>query len=169
MILLRPYSSINDFLQRFTILKIGKFHVRLHKITDNDRSTLFHNHPFNYVSVILKGGYTERVIKKDRTMTKKHKVGSIIFRSRNVFHRIDTIQGREAVTLFFAFGNFGWKAFSRNYNTDNDGMFQRVIKNKKVWSKRENGIWFIGNQDKAIAAKETRHSIHQVIQPITQI
>ena len=47
-----------------------------------------------------------------------------------------------------------------------DGLYLRVINDKEVWSKRDNGIWFIGNTDKSIALAETRHSIHQMIAAI---
>ncbi len=84
MIIFKPYSSIKDFLQRFTLLKIGTLHIRLHKIMDKDRTTLFHNHPFNYISIILKNGYTETYIEKGLTKSISHNFLSIIKR-KNTF------------------------------------------------------------------------------------
>lgn len=162
MIVFKPYSSIKDFLQRFTILKIGKLHIRLHKIIDIDRTTLYHNHPFNYISVILKGGYTESVICNQTNEIKvyKHDFLSIILRKNNIFHRIVKIKGK-TLTLFIAYGKYNWNALNTINDNSEDGMFQREINNKLVWSKKENGIWFIGNENKNIAQQETRHSIHQ--------
>lgn len=162
MIVFKPYSSIKDFLQRFTILKIGKLHIRLHKIVDIDRTTLYHNHPFNYISVILKGGYTESVISNQTNEIKTYKHGllDIILRKNNIFHRIVKIKGK-TLTLFIAYGKYDWNAFNTINDNSQDGIFQREINNKLVWSKKENGIWFIGNKDKNMAQKETRHSIHQ--------
>lgn len=160
MILLRRYSSIKDFLYRFTILKIGNLHIRLHKIVDKDMATLMHNHPFNYVSIILKGGYTETYLKGDEAMKVMHGFLSIIKRQHHVFHRIDDVK-KPTVTLFMAYSKYQWMAKNvREYNSEN-GIFQRVIDNKKIYSKRENGIWFIGNSDYEKAKNETRHSIHQ--------
>ncbi len=162
MIFFKPYSNIKDFLQRFTILKIGKLHIRIHKITDIDRTTLYHNHPFNYISVILKGGYTESVICNQTNEIKVYKHGflSIILRKNNIFHRIVKIKGK-TLTLFIAYGKYDWNAFNTINDNSEDGIFQREINNKLMWSKKENGIWFIGNKDKNIAQQETRHSIHQ--------
>lgn len=161
MKLFKPYSSIKDFLYRFTILKIGKLHIRLHKIVDKDNTTLFHNHPFKYVSIILKGGYTETIINNKQEQVLSHSIGSIIIRDNNTFHRIDSIKGK-TLTLFFAYGNYGWEAFN-THHADDDGIYQRTINNQYVWSKKVGGIWYIGNRNKDIASKETRHSIHQVI------
>lgn len=165
MDLFKPYSNIKDFLYRFTLIKIGKLHIRLHKIMDKDSSTLFHNHPFHYISFILKGGYTETYINSDnKHIDKSHSFGSLIIRKRDVFHRIVKLKDdKPAYTLFIAYGNYGWKAFNTLDDKSNDGLFERVINDKKVWSKKENGIWFIGNKDKEIAKNETRHSIHQIL------
>lgn len=157
----KPYSSIKDFLRRFTILKIGNLHIRLHKIVDMDQSTLFHNHPFNYISIILKGGYSETYIKDDTEIKRTHGFLSVIKRSHNVYHRIDSIKGK-TITLFIAYGKYNWNA----YNTEKIieyGLYEREINGRKVWSKKENGIWFIGNENRTVAENETRHSIHQII------
>lgn len=162
MIVFKPYTNIKDFLHRFTIFKLGKLHIRIHKITSPDQSNLYHNHPFHYISVILKGGYTERTIKGNSTIDRSYKPLSIIVRNRNVFHRIETLNS-ETITLFIAFGDYGWKAHNPNPNNDDDGLYQRKIGDRLVWSKKENGIWFIGNENESIALNETRHSIHQIL------
>ncbi len=162
MILFRPYVNIKNFLNRFTILKIGSLHIRLHWILDSDKSTLYHNHPFHYISIILKGGYVESYIVDSVTKIAYHKFGSIIIRKNSIFHRIDKILG-ETLTLFIAYGNYGWQAHNTIVDTSGDGLFERIVNNKKIWSKKENGIWFIGNEDKNIAQKETRHSVHQIL------
>lgn len=152
MILFKPYSNIKGFLNRFTILKIGTFHIRIHKILDKDRTTLYHNHPFHYISIILKGGYKECLIDK----TIKHSLFSVIIRNSKTFHRIDEVYG-ETITLFITIGNYGWKAFNTETCND-DGVYER----KGMFAKKENGIWFIGNKDFDKASKEIRHSIHQI-------
>ena len=165
MIIFKPYSNIREFLYRFTLLKIGKLHIRLHRILDKDQSTLFHNHPFHYISIILKGGYSETYIKDGKECKAKHGFLSFIFRNNNVFHKIDEISG-PTTTLFIAYGDYGWKAFNTDPNPPEDGIFQRFINDKFIWSKRENGIWYIGSTDKNKAIIETRHSIHQHLQDI---
>ncbi len=163
MILFKKYSNIKGFLKRYTILKIGKLHIRLHTIIDKDRSSLYHNHPFNYLSIILKGGYSETLIENNEEKIHKHKFLSIIKRKHTVYHRIDELNG-ETITLFITFGNYGWKAFNTKDEKENDGVFLRFINDKEKWAKKENGIWFIGHDDINKAKTETRHSIHQVCQ-----
>lgn len=161
MRLFKPYSNIEDFLARFTLLKIGPLHIRLHKITDKDRTTLYHNHPFHYISLILKGGYSESVIKDGKIEKVSHSAGSVIVRSCEAFHRIENIR-KTTYTLFFAWGDYGWQAFNPTPDNSKDGLHQREISGVTVWCKREAGIWFIGNKSKQVAANETRHSIHQM-------
>lgn len=160
MILFKPYSSIKDFLQRYTLLKIGTLHIRLHKITDKDRTTLFHNHPFNYVSIILKNGYTETYLENGIEKVCGHNFLSIVKRKHSCYHRIDKIKG-ETLTLFIAYGKYDWNAFNTKSETETDGVYQRVVNDKKLWCKKTNGIWFIGHSNKIDAENEKRHSIHQ--------
>lgn len=161
MILFKSYSNINNFLNRFTILKINTFHIRIHRILSEDKSDLYHNHPFNYISIILKGGYTERIYKNGEIYDVKHKIGSIIRRKHNVFHKILSIEGK-TTTFFITWGKFEWKALNTSDKKHEDGVFIRNIAGENKWCKYENGVWHIGNVNLEIAMAETRHSIHQV-------
>lgn len=161
MIFLKKYSSIKDFLQRFTLLKIGTLHIRLHKIIDKDRTTLLHNHPFNYISIILKNGYTETYLEDGVEKVCSHSFLSIIKRKHSCYHRIDYIRG-ETITLFIAYGKYGWNAFNTKDENITNGVYKRTVNDKSLWSKKENGIWFIGHSNKNDAKNELRHSIHQV-------
>lgn len=162
MKLFGKYRNIKDFLNRFTLLKVKSLHIRLHFIKDCDRSSLYHNHPFNYISIILKGGYIEKYLKGNTIITKNHNFLSVIKRGNDVYHRIDKLNG-ETITLFIAYGKYTWNAVNTIDDHSDDGLYLRIVNDKEVWSKRDNGIWFIGNADKTIALAETRHSIHQMI------
>jgi hypothetical protein len=133
---------------------VGNFHVRVHKISGIDKTTLYHNHPFNYVSIILFGGYIEKMI--DNSI---HKYGflSIIRHKHSEYHRI--IRNRLTYTLFISYNRYEWNAI--NIISGESGMFERYVNGKKVWCRKENGIFMIGNIDKNIAEKETRCSIYQ--------
>lgn len=154
----QSYRNIQNFLSRFTLLQLGKLHIRIHTILDKDQSTLFHNHPFNYISIILKGGYSERLLNGD---IKNYSVGSIIYHKHSDFHRIESIKGK-TITLFIAFGKYTWQAINTSKTHPKDGIYRRIINNRQLWAKMQNGIWFIGNDCYSKAAKETRHSIHQI-------
>ncbi len=65
--------------------------------------------------------------------------------------------------MFFAYGNYKWNAHNTISDNSDDGVYERSINDEKIWSKKENGIWFIGNKNKSIAINENRHSIHQTL------
>jgi hypothetical protein len=155
----KPYSNIKDFLHRFTLLKIGRLHIRLHKIMGPDVSGFFHSHPFKYLSIVLRGSYIEDVLGAI-TKRKYHGTGSFIFRGEKTFHKIIKA-APNTMTLFITWGNYEWRALNLNPQKVPNGLYQRTINEKNLWAKRENDIWFVGNEDYEIARKETRHSIHQ--------
>lgn len=157
MILFKPYSNIKDFLFRFTILKIGKLHIRLHRIKDIDKSGFYHNHPFRYISIILRGGYTEEII---NGKPRSYSAGDIVCHSEDDYHKI-TVVAPNTLTLFFAWGNYDWNALNLNKQQFPNGVWVRTIEGKTKWAKRENDIWFIAHTDHTKAKNETRHSIHQ--------
>lgn len=47
------------YLKRWYILNLGFVRIRLHKIMLSDYDCL-HDHPWNFITIILKGGYTEK-------------------------------------------------------------------------------------------------------------
>lgn len=159
----KGYTNIKDFLHRFTILKVGKLHIRLHKIISDDGTTLYHNHPFHYLSFILKGGYKEIIYDPStkETITKKHKRFSLILRNKNTYHRIEKING-DTITLFFAFGKGKWNAINFGTPKMKNGVYQRMVNNKEKWCKYSDGIWYVGSNCIGKASKEDRPSIHQI-------
>jgi hypothetical protein len=78
------YKSIKDYLHRFTLLRLGRLHIRIHSIKSEDITPFQHTHPFNYISIILSGGYVEKI--RNEILT--HKTGKFLFRSHSTPHRI---------------------------------------------------------------------------------
>lgn len=81
--------------QRFNIS------VRIHEILRSDLGRDPHDHPFNYLTIILRGYYWERRY-DDRGRCISHKMhgpGSIIFRRANSWHMLELHQGK-VTTLF---------------------------------------------------------------------
>lgn len=169
---LKEYNSLPGFLLRYTILHFKKLHIRIHHILSEDKTPFLHNHPFNFISIILKGYYIEQLLVGDKIKTIKHTRGSIIIRSHKQFHRIS--ECINCTTLFFTWKkDIKWRLKNsdqiikpKDWDKPKDGMYQRNIKERIVWSKCENSIWFIGNEDINIARNETRYSIHQNIKNI---
>ncbi len=162
MVFFKKYRSIPFFLLRFTLLKIGPLHIRTHKIIGEDITSLLHNHPFNYISIIIRGGYTETVKNKKGLVGRRHGLFSFVLRKSSTYHRIDAVLP-DTTTLFFAFGRKEWNAIQQSGKTSEMFIQQRTINNINVWSKNVNGIWFIGHADKSCAEKESRHSIYQTV------
>lgn len=166
---MKEYKSLPKFLLRYTILKINKLHVRLHRIISADGTPYLHNHPFNYISIILKGGYTEQLLVNDQVKEIHHTKGSFIFRHHQTYHRIKSVD-EGCKTLFITWKtNKKWRLKSHQtievpsgYTKPVDGIHKRTIKGKEVWSKADKGIWYIGRQTKEEAQKEEKFSIYQL-------
>lgn len=60
----------------------------------------FHCHPWNYLTIIVWGGYKETVFEGDREVEYIRKPGYISRRSFDQFHKVEPVK-RKAITLFF--------------------------------------------------------------------
>ena len=171
MIALKQYKNISGFLNRYTIIKIGRLHIRLHRINSPDITPFYHTHPYSYLSIIIRGGYIEKLVKNSNILTKKHKLFSFIFRSHNQYHRIESCKAK-TTTLFIAFyrkDKYDWKLkhddniiIKEYICPDHQGIYRCIINNKMKFCKfiPKEG-WFIGSSNYDIAKYETRKSIYQ--------
>ena len=81
------------------------FNIFIHKFLKSDPSEL-HDHPWPFISVILKGGYFEWTYEYDdegNELPPKREwitAGRIRFARANKFHRIELMEGVDAWTLF---------------------------------------------------------------------
>lgn len=163
---MKHYPSIKGYLERFNLLTIGKLKIRLHKILSADGTPYLHNHPFVFISIILKGKYTEQLLVGNKIIERTYKFGSIIFRKSNQYHRIKSADNCK--TLFFSFynkNNWNLKSHSDIQIDDfsiptKSGIYTRIINNKKYYCKFDK-FWFIGSEDFNKANAETRLSIYQ--------
>ena len=90
---MRVYSHLPGYLLRWRLLGAGRFMLRLHRILSPDGTPFLHTHPFWYVSVVLRGGYTERFLRPDGTLAKRrHGPGAVIVRRPDTAHRIDSVR-----------------------------------------------------------------------------
>jgi len=164
---MKPYASIKNYLERFSIIDLGKFKIRWHKILSADGTPYLHSHPFCFISIILKGSYVEQLLIDEKLIEKKHTFGSIIFRKSDQFHRIKS--ANDCRTLFFAFYNKQCWNLKNHHCINNEnfktpsvnGIYIRIINQEKRFCKFDK-YWFIGSDDIDKAIKETRLSIYQV-------
>lgn len=98
-----PYRIVrrDDYMVRFFLLGSRgegdeRWGVRLHHILSSDDDTLYHSHPYNFVSFILWGGYTE--YQPDGTVT-RYRIGNRNRMSIDDYHRLEL--EKPAWTLVF--------------------------------------------------------------------
>ena len=115
-----PYFDLPGYMNRWWFARWGKTYptadgnlayeraMRVHHILRSDERGEVHNHPWNYITVILFGGYWEHrpifnpeddteVIGYTRTW---YGPGSVLFRKANSFHFLELEKGKTAWTLF---------------------------------------------------------------------
>lgn len=99
-----------DYMHRYYIfLKDRKkfpFNLTLHKIVRSD-DPIFHDHPWPYMTIVLKGGYWEHtpVFNEKGKLIGDNRVfkgpGSIVRRGAKDYHWLELDEGKPATTLFF--------------------------------------------------------------------
>lgn len=103
----RPITWV---LQRFGIA------IRVHEILRSDEDRDPHDHPWPYLTIILRGGYWESRYSPDghQTECKWHGPGSVLYRPAGSWHRLDLAPdgtgGEQMTTTLFITGRYcqGW-------------------------------------------------------------
>jgi len=85
------------------------FNIFIHEMLDNDHGNGVHNHPYPYLTIILKGGYWETL----ENGIFWRKTGYIGIRSANRLHRVDINKNQKPITLFFS-GPYGFRINKRS-------------------------------------------------------
>lgn len=114
---LRGYTYKTKYLIRYTLLSCKFFTIKIHKALISDPNEP-HDHPWNYLSIILKGGYWEEIIVSEvvhtnistmerlysnRITTKWYKPGSILYRKGDRLHKLIIPEGKSCISLIFTF------------------------------------------------------------------
>lgn len=87
----------SDYMRRWVIYTpIGC--IRLHHILRSDNERHHHDHPFHFLSLILRGGYIEH---RPDEPPEQHLPGSFVFRFAKDLHYLKLIE-KDAWTLVFA-------------------------------------------------------------------
>ena len=89
------------YLRRYYILHTPWFRIRLHHIFLSDYDCL-HDHPWNFLSILLKGSYNEvRASPLGCLDYKRYKAGNILYRKAEDRHRL--IINKPVWSLVFMF------------------------------------------------------------------
>jgi hypothetical protein len=86
------------YLVRYTLFECQFFQICLHVFFRSDASDM-HDHPWNFVSLILWNGYTEHVSNKGVVTVSRKYPGMILFRRAKHMHKVELINGRRAISL----------------------------------------------------------------------
>ena len=105
----RPY------LRRYTLIHQDSLRVYLHEILLSDEDRHMHDHPWDFTTILLSGGYIEERPVEPQRFTKQSDGGykmetvrikwprfSRIKHRAEDFHRIELPEGKPVWTLFFA-------------------------------------------------------------------
>ncbi|HXI82093.1 MAG TPA: hypothetical protein VNM34_14900 [Verrucomicrobiae bacterium] len=102
------------YLTRWRLLQTPWFGVYLHAIREPDRDRHMHDHPWSFVSVVLRGGYLEE---RPDGRTGRRRAGSVCLRRAEDLHRVALLARRPTWTLVLA----GWRR--RSWGFDVDGLW----------------------------------------------
>jgi hypothetical protein len=88
-----PCFDGTDYLVRLRIVQTPWFGIYLHDIHKDDGDRAPHNHPWSFLSIVLRGHYTERVYpapleQPDRYVPQTHSARSMHRMGRTAAHRI---------------------------------------------------------------------------------
>ena len=103
----------SDYMHRYYLFFKDRtkfpFNITLHKIVRSD-DPIFHDHPWNYTTIVLKGGYYEHTPifdnygKKDGENVIWRGPGSIIRRKAEDFHWLELDSKKGSVVTLFIMG-----------------------------------------------------------------
>ena len=108
------YKKAKPWMNRYYLIfrhrpKWFPFNILIHEMLDDDHGEGVHNHPFPFMTIILRDGYFE-TLKSGRYWRPAGYVG---FRSANTHHRIDIKPGTKPLTIFIA-GPYGLRKGPRS-------------------------------------------------------
>jgi hypothetical protein len=90
-------DTLDPLLRRFILFKSKRLGgIFLHQLIRSDAGSMFHDHPWPFVSILLSSGYTEET----REGKKTHRPGAILIRPANWQHKVEI--NVPAWTLIFA-------------------------------------------------------------------
>lgn len=131
-----PGPHFKGFMRRYFLFRSRYFSITINNIRRSDGTDMFHNHPYSYISLVLRGEYIEELVNKDRSVIfLTRSTGDVCYRHKSTLHRIHKAYGENGVwTLFIRWGDGQgeWGLFDRNFkytpmNEKNDILNKRLI------------------------------------------
>jgi hypothetical protein len=79
------------YLRRWYIIDNERLILMLHNICQPDNDRWLHDHPWWFLSIVLRGGYVETRTKRNGQL-RLHRVRRVNFVGRRTFHRIESVE-----------------------------------------------------------------------------
>ena len=105
------------YLTRYTLIETKNWQLCLHVFHRSDWTDDLHDHPWNFVSLLIWRGYIEETPFEGK---ERYYPGAILYRSADHIHRVELINKKKSITLvwmgkrrrewgFWRFtGKYGW-------------------------------------------------------------
>lgn len=87
------WKEYNETFIRWFVFQCRWFEVYLHKLHAPEWLPECHDHPWNFVSFVLRRGYTELLNRADGAVLLNHEPGAIIYRKATDAHVVYTPNG----------------------------------------------------------------------------
>lgn len=166
--MLPDHKSLAGYMERRTLLHVGRLHIRLHRIRSCDATPFLHSHPFSYLSVILRGGYVEQT---ERGIFRFSR-GAFLWRPSTVHHRLVSVDPG-TLTLFITWKrkDNDWRLVRPAQQLPCEGWIDhpRGIYVRQLYGRRRlckfDGFWRTAADTIDGAWASTRPSIDQSTQP----
>lgn len=122
----RAHENVNYMLRWMLLPKNNWFNIYLHKFVGDDDITLgLHDHPWNWYTLVLSGGYKElqysKITDGDLYIRKHYRPGDWTFRSATFIHAVQ-LHRRKGKPLVAWTLNFTFKR-KRQWGFWKDGVF----------------------------------------------
>lgn len=126
--------------RRWRILATPWFNIYIHNILRSDEDAHPHDHPWNFLSFVLWGGYSEEwrpanedwMFRKGFSLYKsKRRPGTFVYHNAKDFHKLTLLKG-SAWTLVFTFGK---RRPSWGYQTEHGWIDHKAYRELKYEGK----------------------------------
>lgn len=90
-------DPVDPYIIRRVLFRVPSFGIMLHKMCRSDHERALHDHPWSFISIVLRTGYQEVTAEGSRF----NRVGAVLLRPAYWKHRVIIDRNRPAWTLVF--------------------------------------------------------------------
>lgn len=123
---IKSKSGILHF-QRWRIFACPLFSIFIHKIYLKDEDLHSHNHPWNYINVLLSGGYEELYYQYGKPLYRNVLPFQITKRKHDIYHSVNHVFKSPTTTLFL----IGKKRYKWGYFVNGEEITNNEYREKK--------------------------------------